>query len=354
MNQNRQKSFIIHVIYITIILGLVYVGIKYLLPLIMPFAIGAIISVIFHKPIDHIYKKIHVSRLIVSLFILIIFYGLLIYIASLLGYKVVDFIINLFYGLPDMYENVIRPALEKVIQDLVERFPSINMYLQDFVDNINNTIFSFLSNASTAVVGSVTRFAAHLPTLLIKLIFTIVSSFFFTIDYHRISRFIVIQFKPEHRTMILQLKDNVFGSIGKFIRAYSLIISITFLELSLGFRIIGISNPFLFALLVALVDIMPILGTGAILLPWSIISFVIGNTRIGIGMLILYIVITAVRQTIEPKIVGQQIGLHPIITLVLMYIGAQLMGVLGLMLLPIIATILVKMNNDGTLHLFKT
>jgi predicted PurR-regulated permease PerM len=153
--------------------------------------------------------------------------------------------------------------------------------------------------------------------------------------------------------MILKLKDNGIGTLGKFIRAYSAIISITFLELSIGFWILGIPNPFLFGVLIAIVDVMPILGTGAILLPWAIISLVIGNTKIGVGLLLLYVLITAVRQTIEPKIVGQQIGLHPILTLILMYVGAQLMGVLGLLILPIIATILVKMNEDGTIHLFK-
>ena len=117
------------------------------------------------------------------------------------------------------------------------------------------------------------------------------------------------------------------GTIAKFIKAYSAIISITFLELSIGFWILGIPNPFLFGAMIAFIDILPILGTGAVLLPWSVIALVLGNTKIGIGMFILYIIITAVRQTIEPKIVGQQIGLHPIITLILMYVGAQLMGV---------------------------
>ena len=89
------------------------------------------------------------------------------------------------------------------------------------------------------------------------------------------------------------------------------------------------------------------------MLPWSVIAFIMGNTKIGMGMLILYIVITVVRQIIEPKIVGQQISLYPIITLVLMYVGAQLMGVLGLLILPIMATILIKLNKEGSIHLFK-
>ena len=353
MNQNKQKAFIILVIYILIILLLVYVGIKYVLPLLMPFVIGMIIAVIFRKPIDFISEKAHIPRLIISLFTLIIFYGLLGYLTSMVGYKIFNFITDLFYSLPDMYENSIRPAAETLILNLMDRFPGIEDYLQGFLEEISSSIFSFLTNASTTVVGTITRTATQLPTLLIKLIFTVVSSFFFTIDYRRISRFVVIQFKGERRDMIIHLKDNVLGSLGKFIKAYSAIISITFIELSTGFWILGIPNPFLIGLLVAIVDVMPILGTGAVLIPWAIIALVIGNTKVGIGMLILYVIITAVRQAIEPKIVGQQIGLHPLVTLILMYVGAQLMGILGLMLLPIIATILVKMNKDGTIHLFK-
>lgn len=353
MNQNKQKAFIILVIYILIILLLVYVGIKYVLPLLMPFVIGMIIAVIFRKPIDFISSKAHIPRLVVSLLILIIFYGALGFLTSMMGYKIFNSLTNLFYSLPNMYETTIRPAAEALILDLMDRFPGIEDYLQGFLEEISSSIFSFLTNASTTVVGTITRTATQLPTLLIKLIFTVVSSFFFTLDYKRIARFVVIQFKPERRNIIIHLKDNVLGSIGKFIKAYAAIISITFVELSTGFLIIGIPNPFLIGLLVAVVDVMPILGTGAVLIPWAIIALVIGNTKVGIGMLLLYLIITAVRQSIEPKIVGQQIGLHPLVTLILMYVGAQLMGVLGLMLLPIIATILVKMNKDGTIHLFK-
>ncbi len=353
MNLEKQKAFIIHVIYIIFILGLIYVGIKYLLSLLMPFVIGLFIAVIFRKPIDFLANRTKIKRSFVSLFVLIVFYGLLSYLVSLVGYKIFDFITNLFNSLPVTYENVIKPALDQTINGLMSKYPSIAPYLDDFILNINDSIFSFLKNASTTVLGSLTHMATQLPTLLIKLIFTIVSSFFLTIDYNRITRFIVLQFKGERRAMILRLKDNVFGSLGKFVKAYATIISITFLELSIGFWIIGIPNPFLFGLLVAIVDIMPILGTGAVLLPWAIIALIMGNAKVGIGMLLLYVIITAVRQTLEPKIVGQQIGLHPLLTLILMYVGAQLMGVLGLMILPIIATILVKMNNDDTIHLFK-
>lgn len=353
MNLEKQKSFIIRVAYIALLLGLVYVVIKYLLPLLMPFIIGIIIAGVFRKPIDFIHKKIRLKRSIVSILVLIVFYGIIVLLLSLLGFKVSTFVKDLFSSLPGLYENTIEPALVEFSDNVVINFPEFEQYWTSILENISESIFSFIQNISSTVLSGITGFAGQLPSLLIKLIFTIVASFFFTIDYYKITSFIIKQFTGKNRDMIIKLKDKGIGTLAKFIKAYAAIISITFLELSIGFLILGIPNPFLLGALVAIIDVLPILGTGAVLLPWSIIAFILGNTKIGIGMLVLYVIITAVRQTIEPKIVGQQIGLHPILTLLLMYVGAQLMGVLGLLLLPIIATILKTLNDEGTIHIIK-
>lgn len=353
MNLEKQKAFIIHFAFISLLLGLVYVGIKFFLPLIMPFVIGMIIAVMFRRLIDKIEKKTQMKRVFISIFILILFYGIIGYLASLIGFKAFTFLGDLISSIPKLYKETLLPALQSVMDGMMKNFPSSEPYIEDFMSNIDQSIFSFLTDASSTIVSKLTGLAGQVPSLLIKFIFTIVSSFFFTIDYYRISDFIILQFKGERRNMLLKLKDNGVGTIGKFIKAYTAIISITFIELSIGFLLLGIPNPFLFGLLVAIIDVMPILGTGAVILPWSIIGFILGNTKIGIGMLILYIFITAVRQTLEPRIVGQQIGLHPIVTLILMYVGAQLMGVLGLFMLPLIATLLLKLNDEGTIHLFK-
>jgi len=353
MNLEKQKAFVLHVIYIVFILGLGYIIIKYILPLLMPFIIGLIIAMLFRKLIDYIEKKFRIKRTIVSIVMLIVFYGILVFILSVIGAKVFTFLKDVFGQLPDLYRYTIEPALDKITNNLIEQFPDIRPYVEEFVLNISDTIFSFVKNASTTVIATITGLAGRLPSLLIKLIFTIVSSFFFTIDYYKISDFMIRQFTGERRKMVLKLKDDGIGTIAKFIKAYTAIISITFLELSIGFWILGIPNPFLFGAMIALIDILPILGTGAVLLPWTLIALILGNTKIGIGMFILYIIITAVRQAVEPKIVGQQIGLHPIITLILMYVGAQLMGVLGLLLLPVIATIIKTLNDEGTIHLLK-
>lgn len=123
--------------------------------------------------------------------------------------------------------------------------------------------------------------------------------------------------------------------------------------MSIGLSILKISNSILIAALIAIIDILPILGTGGILLPWAIISIITGNIGLAIGLVSLYLLILIIRQVLEPKIVGNQIGLHPIVTLICMFVGAQLLGFIGLFLLPILVTILKKMNDEGVIRIFK-
>lgn len=353
MNLDKQKAFIVHVIYYAILLALVYIVIKYILPLLMPFVIGAIVALTFRRLIDIIKSKTRIKRAFVAIFILLVFYGIIGFFVFLIGNKIINSIGDLFGRLPSLYTDSLLPALQKSVDQIKDRFPGLEEPLNDFMGNISKSIFTFLTNASSTIALTITSIAGQLPSILIKLIFTIVSSFFFTIDYYRIADFLSKQLSGERYEMLLKLRNKTFGTIGKFLRAYGAIIIITFVELSLGFWIIGIAHPLLIGFLVAVIDILPILGTGAVLLPWSVISFITGDIRVGIGMLILYIIITVIRQTIEPKIVGQQIGLHPIVTLLLMFIGAQLMGVLGLLLLPVLATLLLQLDSDGTINILK-
>lgn len=353
MNLNKQKAFLIHFAFFALILGLAYFSVKNLLPLLMPFVIGVFVAAIFRKTIDLIAAKTHIKRSFVSILVLLVFYSLIAFLIILVGAKVISFVADIFYQMPDFYKNSIGPKMDETTKDLLLKFPDIEIYLNDMFNSINNSIFSFLTKASTSVVGAITGFAGQVPSFIINFLFTIVSSFFFTIDYHKIANFIIKQFSVEKRNMILNVKNSVIGTLGKFLKAYATLISITFVELSIGFLIMRIPNPFLIAAIVAVVDILPILGTGAVLIPWMIIAFIFGKNTIGFGILILYIIVTIVRQSLEPKIVGQQIGLHPVVTLLCMYVGAQLLGVVGLLLLPITATILKKMNDEGTIHLFK-
>lgn len=353
MNIERQKAFLIRFTYFALILGLAFMGVKYLFPILFPFIIGVVVAVILRPIIDWVQKKVPIKRSLISMVILILFYGLLVLITNIFGVKLFSFLQDLFSRLPKLYVNTIEPAVETILNSLLSRFPEIEIYFEEGLNAISESVFSYITSASSAALGAITGIAAQLPSILVKLIFTIVSSFFFTIDYHTISDFLLRQFPEDKRKMLVKIKRNVIGTLIKFIRAYATLMLITFIELSIGFSLLGISNAFVLAFLVSIVDILPILGTGTVLIPWAIIAFVFGKTSFGIGMLVLYLVVLVVRQSLEPKVVGQQIGLHPVVTLLCIFVGAQLLGVVGLLLFPVTATILKKMNDEGTIRLFK-
>ena len=143
------------------------------------------------------------------------------------------------------------------------------------------------------------------------------------------------------------------GTLFVCIRSYALIMSITFVELSLGLTVIGVKNSILIAFLISVFDVLPVLGTGGIMIPWTVISALTGNYSLSLGLLIVYLFITVIRNIIEPKIVGSQIGLHPVVTLASMFAGVQLLGVVGLFGFPISLSLLRHLNDNGTIHIFK-
>jgi sporulation integral membrane protein YtvI len=134
---------------------------------------------------------------------------------------------------------------------------------------------------------------------------------------------------------VLKIKKDLFVAIFGYIKAALIIMAITFTELLIGLSIIGVEYPLMLAFLIAIIDALPVLGTGGILIPWSLYSFVTGDIRMGISLIALYLVVLVIRQIVEPKVVGQQIGVYPLLTLLAMYIGLKMIGFAGLILGPI-------------------
>ena len=129
--------------------------------------------------------------------------------------------------------------------------------------------------------------------------------------------------------------------------------SITFVELSVGLKMIGLKHAVMIAFIISVFDILPVLGTGGIMIPWAIAAAVAGRYTLAIELAVIYLVITVIRNIIEPKIVGSQLGLHPVVTLASMFVGVQLIGVAGLFGFPILLSLLRYLNKNGTVNLFK-
>jgi predicted PurR-regulated permease PerM len=127
----------------------------------------------------------------------------------------------------------------------------------------------------------------------------------------------------------------------------------TFTELSIGLSVLQIENSVGIAAIIAVADILPVIGTGSVLIPWSIVALFMQNYFLAAGLIILYIVVLAVRNFTEPKIVGDQLGLNPIVTLISIYLGYRIMGFGGMIVLPVATNILVGLHKSGKIKLWK-
>ena len=146
------------------------------------------------------------------------------------------------------------------------------------------------------------------------------------------------------------LMHNVISALVAYVQAQLVIICITFFELTLGFLIIGgaVANyALLLALIISIIDAIPILGTGTVLIPWGVYALAAGDTRLGIMLLILYLICLAVRQMTEPRLMAHRIGLHPLLILMVMYIGLRLIGIFGMILGPVLALVVKQLAQSG-------
>lgn len=353
MKVEKRRNFLINLAFFAIILGLAYIGVKYLVPALMPFVIGLVIAVSFKGLIDKLSNRFKVKRSYISIIVLIVFYAVFALLILLIGDQLISLIQGNVYKLPAFYRNTLEPFFLDVAHRFLENFPDIEYDLDGLLEQFSTTIYSYISSATSTVLSWLANLATRIPALIVNSVFTIVSSFFFTIDYHDITEFVFRQLPEEKAIQARGIKGNVIVTIWKYIKSYALLMSLTFVELTIGMIILGIPNPFAISALVSIIDILPVLGTGTVLIPWSILGFFLGNYKIGIGMILLYLIITAVRQTLEPRVIGQQIGLHPVVTLISIFVGGKLFGIVGIFLLPITVTIIKQMHDEGIIHWVK-
>ncbi|WP_341479551.1 sporulation integral membrane protein YtvI [Clostridium cadaveris] len=354
---DNKRNFIINVLYFITVSALIFVAIKYGLIWFMPFVIGFAVSSILKPLISFLSEKLHISRKPLSAIVVLLFYAIVVGLLILLGTRLFISMKELFLKLPDMYSSSIEPAVYNMfsnIESILGRLdPALVKDIEAITISFSNSLGSVISSVSSTVISSIYSIFSSIPSFFITVILSIISSFFFTIDYTRITTFIVRQFSPKVRDIIFDVKHYIVGTLFKFIKAYSILMALTFLELSLGFFILRIENGVTIAAIIALLDILPILGTGGILIPWVIIELIRGNVYLALGLATLYMLITVVRNILEPKIVGAQVGMHPIVMLICMFVGVKVFGFIGLFILPAIAIIIKNLNDSGKIHLFK-
>ncbi len=347
----KKKTFILNVFYYGAILGLLLLFCKYLLPVLLPFVIAFVIAAIFQIPAKKIAGTSKKGRKICALFLCFLCYLAIITGLLLLSVKLIRESGNMMTTTAEFYMDTLEPFLKDVSGRLQMTAASVNPGLAEKVEQalekIMEGIGECISDLSVKAVKWVPGVAKGIPGFLVKIVITIVTSFFFAADFEKMMGLLEKSVPDEKRRNIQKGIESIKHFFGIYLKSYSLLFFITFIELTIGLLVMRIPYAILIALGIAVFDILPVLGTGGILLPWSVILLLMQEVPRAAGILILYLVITVIRNILEPKLVGRQIGLHPIATLLAMFVGLRIFGFVGMIGLPVGLAITVNFRKSG-------
>ena len=371
---SKRRDFLIDLVFVMAIIGLVYVFFKYCFVIAAPFLLSFFFAVILQRPLGWLDKKTKNKMhsfwsIVLVLLCVAIILGPVISIIAALFREIGNFISFLGEQLNDLptflvtLQNEILKAI-KFLPDSI--YTSVSENITQFFGNLINdfdvsklginmsSITSGLSNGISGVYSVV----KNIPSILISVVIGVIAWILFTKDYKKVVKFIKLQLPDKHKNLLSETKKIFSSTILKMCRAYGLIMFITFCENFLGLTILNLigvmknSYVFVIAICIAVFDILPVAGSGGILIPWSLIALVTGNVGQCVGLLILYAVITVIRQYIEPKIVGDSLGVNPLVTLAGLYFGLKLFGFMGMFIVPICVMTLKAFNDAGRIHLY--
>lgn len=233
-------------------------------------------------------------------------------------------------------EGVEQGLSELLHTDLTGRFAS-------FFPAMLQKAAGTLAEAIPGLVGGVMAF---LPRFFLSLIIFVVSCYYFSCDRGRVLT-LLGTIPQEKREALIRIKGVFLRTVAQFFRAYFLLFLLSFSELFLGLVLLGVRGAAGVALMIALIDLLPVLGCGTVLVPWALFSFLAGNSTTGFGLGALYLTILLVRQFAEPKILGSSIGIHPLFSLILVIAGLRLFGLMGMILLPLCGACFAKLREEG-------
>ena len=378
----RKRKWIINVAFYAMLLVLGFLFYKYAFGVCFPIMFAFFIAVILQRPKNFIIKKTVIKKGFASTICVFALMLIAAAIVVLIGVRAaeeirgfINYVMLQFQNIDTIVNNIETSLLsfagklpEFISETATDGIAALFTELREFLagtstelpEQITGTLGDInLSWITTPITGVIST-ASRIPSILISIVVTIVLSCFMTADYDLITSFVYCQFPKEKRKDLTRAKQLLKLNLGKMAKAYALIMLVTFTEVFIGlsiFKMLGLfqSNYIaLIAVVTSIVDIIPVLGTGTIVLPWAAYSLIIGDYGMAIALLILYAAVTVIRQIVEPKLVAGQLGLPPFVTLIAMYLGLKIFGVLGVFALPIIIIMLKLLNDEGIINLWKS
>ncbi len=316
----------------------------------MPFVIGWIISMIANPLVRFLEKRLKIVRKHGSMMIIIAVLAVVV----LLGYLGISKLVaetgNLIENLPQIYENWQNDFQEigENLQIVYNRLPKdTQRNLMQVTSNLSGYLSGLVQTIGEPTVGAVGNFAKNVPGTLIAIIMCLLSAYFFTAERHEILQGVKKYVPGEMWDRVSGVITDLKRAVGGYFKAQFKIMGVVYVILVVGLLIMKVGYAPLVAFLVAFLDALPFFGTGTVLIPWAVIKILSADYEIAVGLVILYAVTQVVRQVIQPKIVGDSIGMNPLATLIFMYIGYKVSSVIGMIIAVPVGMILINLYKAG-------
>ena len=344
MNKERIRTLSHLSIIFFAALGVLYIGVRYALPVALPFLLSWLIAIMVKRPADAVASRLHLPRRLTrGAFALVL-------ILALLGGVIFGIVrlsteaIGLFSSLS---ENGSLSEIIGILLDPFDAFLGNTEFAPELADKLAGAASGIISEILSRLAAVLTATVSSIPKIALFIIVTAISTVYFAADLEAIGAAILAVLPNGAEEKLLRWRKNLFGVIAKYARSYLLLMLLTFSIMIFGLSLMHVRYALLLAALISLLDLLPIIGVGTVLVPWSVWSFVTGDVRFAVCLLVLFGVNEVARQIAEPKIFGMNLGLHPLLTLVLLYAGYSLLGLAGLLLLPVVSVLVSAVVNKS-------
>ena len=331
------------ILYIVLVLIVVYLLFK-LGIFLFPFTLALFFSILTQPFSRFLQKKLKFSQKIATIVSIVLFLVIFLAFISLSALRLSGEIYKLSMNL-----NKYSKDFQSLWNHTIDRVYSLLGYFPEgFDEQVKSSINGFIRMGTSKLgsfINSLINFITSIPTIILYICITILSTFFISLDKKKIMDFLEQQFPEAWINKVYNIKREMFNVLGSYIRAQIILMTICFFELLISFNILSflkfnLPYPLIFSIIICIIDALPILGAGAVLLPWSLMSFVTGDIKLGLALLAIYFLVLSVRQMLEPKLISQNLGVHPLVTLISMYSGFKFFGVIGFLIGPVVMIIL--------------
>ena len=343
------KAVVNIVVFIVAVLLVIFL-LPRLLAFFAPFVVGLVIAWMAGPPVKFFEEKMKIKRRAGSAFVIIAVIALIVLAIYGLGSILVKEGVGFAQSFPEMWEDV-----QKDLDEIAERMKNVYLSLPEAVRDrldgsltaLENSAGDFLGKISNPTLTAVGNFAKYLPTLLIGVIMALLSAYFFVADRKNVN-----DWCTKHVPKVIQdryelIRQSLVRAVGGYVKAQLKIEIWVYFVLVIGLWILKVRYVLLIAVGIAFLDFLPVFGTGTVMVPWAIIKIMGGDLKMGIGILITWGLGQLLRQIIQPKIVGDSIGLSPLPTLFLLYLGYQFGGVFGMIVAIPVGLILFSLYEGG-------